>query len=185
MGSAIVTGFSQGALLAWTTGLRHPDVVGLVIPMAGWVPPQARPQPLRGVVGPRQRSIHGAADPIVRIGPTRDLVQELRGAGYDVEWIEEEGVAHVVSPEMNRLFETWLEEGLRERAPQLQGGLGIVGEDPEAVEPYESAIEVDTEEPVLAPLPEETDALDEDVEPAPNSETIVEISEPAEDSNGI
>lgn len=149
-GSPIVTGFSQGGIVAWTLAVRHPDRIGLAIPLAGWVLPGSRPAALRA---PPTRAMHGTADPIVRIEPTRAWVGVLRDAGNDVAWIELEGVDHVVSPEMNARFEGWLEEALRERAPGLQGGLGEPGPDPEPIEPYEEPLDVDLEEEAVpAPI---------------------------------
>ena len=159
-GTPIVTGFSQGAMVSWTLSVRHPDVAGLVIPMAGWVPPAARPSPLPAQ--PPVRAMHGTADPIVRIDPTREWVQQQRDAGVDLTWLELEGVAHVVTPEMNAQFEAWLEEACHQRAPGLTGGLGEPGADPEPLEPYEPPIEVLEEEAVPAPLPEEAEEVAEE-----------------------
>ena len=159
-GTPIVTGFSQGAMVSWTLSVRHPDVAGLVIPMAGWVPPAARPSPLPAQ--PPVRAMHGTADPIVRIDPTREWVQQQRDAGVDLTWLELEGVAHVVTPEMNAQFEAWLEEACHQRAPGLSGGLGEPGADPEPLEPYEPPIEVLEEEAVPAPLPEEAEEVAEE-----------------------
>lgn len=159
-GTPFVTGFSQGAMVSWTLSVRHPDVAGLVIPMAGWVPPAARPSPLPAQ--PPVRAMHGTADPIVRIDPTREWVQQQRDAGVDLTWLELEGVAHVVTPEMNAQFEAWLEEACHQRAPGLTGGLGEPGADPEPLEPYEPPIEVLEEEAVPAPLPEEAEEVSEE-----------------------
>ena len=158
-GSPIVTGFSQGAMVAWTLAVRFPDRIGLAIPIAGWVPPAARPQPLRTAP---TRAMHGGADPIVRIEPTREWVALLREAGNDVDWLEFEGVGHTITPEMNDQFEEWLEEAASARAPRLEGGLGEPGPDPEPVEAYEepSGVVIDrTAAP--APLPEVAEARDE------------------------
>lgn len=174
-GSPIVTGFSQGAIVAWTLAIRYPDRIGLAIPMAGWVVPGTRPRSLRA---PPTRAIHGTADPIVRIEPTREWVRQLQAAGNDVTWVELEGVAHVVTPEMNVQFEEWLEEAVRERAPALAGGLGLPGIDPEPIEPHDPPAEVDLDaEAVPAPLPD--DVIEPHVEePAPG---VDEIRPPEDD----
>ena len=124
LGTPVATGFSQGAMVAWTMAVQQRDHVGLTFPVAGWVPPRARPTPLESVP---VRSMHGTADPIVRIAPTREWVTRLREANNDVTWLEFEGVGHEVSPEMSRQFEQWLEDALQERAPGLTGGLGQPG----------------------------------------------------------
>ena len=156
-GSTILTGFSQGAITAWTTALRHPEAVGLVLPIAGWVPPGALPAPLSPEGAAPVLSMHGTADPIVRVEPTRALVELLTEAGLSVTFLEVEGVEHLVTPSMNAQFEEWLEAALHERAPDLRGGLGEAGPDPEPVEPYEPRRRRervnDAEEAVPAPLP--------------------------------
>lgn len=179
VGSPIVTGFSQGAFVAWTLAVRHPERVGLAIPIAGWVLPANRPSPLRA---PPIRAMHGTADPIVRIEPTRAWIDALRAAGADVTWLELEGVEHVVTPEMNAQLEDWLEQALRERAPDLGGGLGEAGPDPEPLVPYDPPAEdVDVDaEAVPAPLPEEAVDLDE----APPSEGEASDDESAPDARG-
>ncbi|MBO6934575.1 MAG: hypothetical protein JJ863_06365 [Deltaproteobacteria bacterium] len=180
-GTPILTGFSQGAITAWTTALRHPNDVGLALPIAGWVPPGARPAPLSGTAPPI-RAMHGTADPIVRIEPTRELVAALEAARVSVSLREYEGVEHVVTREMNALFEDWLEEALRERAPDLRGGLGEPGPDPEPVEPYELPLEEAVEEEAVpAPLPEDVPEEEESTEPLPEDGAEEgEATEPAE-----
>lgn len=154
-GSPVVTGFSQGAIVSWTLALRFPDRIGLAIPIAGWVLPATRPNVLRASP---TRAMHGTADPIVRIEPTRAWVQALLASGNEVSWLEFDGVAHTVTPEMNVQFEEWLEEALLERAPSLEGGLGEAGVEDEPVVPYEEPADVDQDDEALpAPLPGEPD----------------------------
>ncbi|MEN0064558.1 MAG: alpha/beta hydrolase-fold protein [Myxococcota bacterium] len=112
LGTPVATGFSQGGMVAWTMAVRYPDQLGLALPLAAWVPPRARPQPLKSA--PVQ-SMHGTADRIVRIEPTRNWVNQLRRARNRVEWREFDGVGHEVTPEMNRQLERWLEQALQER----------------------------------------------------------------------
>jgi phospholipase/carboxylesterase len=172
-GTPVVTGFSQGAMVAWTLAVRHPTRVGLAIPMAGWVPPAARPRALRASP---TRSLHGTDDRIVRIDPTREWVGLLRSAGNDVVFRELAGVGHEITPEMNLQFEEWLEEAMRERAPRLEGGLGERGVDPAPMDSFEPPADVDLEdEAVPEPLPPEAEAdaeepvAEESVEPAAQS----------------
>jgi hypothetical protein len=100
--------------------------------------------------------MHGTADPIVRIDPTRTFVAALRAAGHDVEFVEERDVGHTMTAAMNVRFETWLEEALSARAPGLRGGLGVAGPDDTPMEPNEP-IEVDDDAVGEdAPLPPET-----------------------------
>lgn len=152
-GTPIVTGFSQGAMLTWTLALHH-DEVGLAMPIAGWVPPEARPLDPRT---PPTWAMHGTADPIVTIEPTRAWVAELREHGNAVVLEEFDGVAHTVTPAMNALFETWLERAAFERAPKLVTGLGSDGPDPEPVVPFAE---------VAPPVPDAEATLDDRPLPA-------------------
>jgi phospholipase/carboxylesterase len=114
-GRPIVTGFSQGGLIAYTLALHHDDVVGHAFPLAGWLPPPLEPLYKRDDLRyPAIRSMHGTDDPVIPIGPTRELVARLRARGFDVELHEFAGVGHEMSAEMNALFHRWLEAALCE-----------------------------------------------------------------------
>lgn len=142
LGEPIVTGFSQGAMLTFALTILHPDVVKVSMPIAGWLPPQLLPlRPPPPQRRPRIRSIHGSADPVVRIQPTRQLIRSLRALGYEIDWVEEPGVAHVVSEAMNRRFERWLQTALEQEAPELRdAGVGLVapGEEVAKYVPWEA-----------------------------------------------
>ena len=129
-GKVIVAGFSQGAMLTYSLAMLHPEHVDVALPIAGWLPPPLVPDEVPPMRRVPIRAIHGDADPVVRIEPTRQLVERLRGLGYEVEWVEEPGAAHVVSPTMNAQFERWLEAALERLAPGLSAagqGLGEAG----------------------------------------------------------
>lgn len=129
-GKVIVAGFSQGAMLTYSLAMLHPEHVDVALPIAGWLPPMLVPDEVPPIRRVPIRSIHGDADPVVRIDPTRQLVARLRGLGYEIEWVEEAGAAHVVSPTMNAQFERWLEAALERLAPGLAAagqGLGEAG----------------------------------------------------------
>ncbi len=112
-GRPIVTGFSQGALLTMTLALHHDDVVGAAFPLASWLPPPLEPTYLRPDLRyPRIRSMHGTADPIIPIGPTRQLFSHLEGLGYEVDLVEFDGVEHTISADENELFHLWLEQAV-------------------------------------------------------------------------
>lgn len=112
-GLPIVTGFSQGALLTLTLAIHHDDVVGAAFPLASWLPPPLTPTYRRTDLHfPPIRSMHGTADPIIPIGPTRELFSELETMGYDVDLVEFEGVTHTMSSEENALFQLWLEQAV-------------------------------------------------------------------------
>jgi phospholipase/carboxylesterase len=139
LGKPVVAGFSQGGMLALTLALHHGDLFSAAFPLASWLPP-----PLVPAGGPREgvalriRSLHGAADPIIPLPPTRELFAKLGEQGWDVGLQEFEGVAHLMSPDMNAMFEAWLEDALHVLAPELEGGLGEPGVEPTDYAPYEA-----------------------------------------------
>jgi phospholipase/carboxylesterase len=101
-GRPIVTGFSQGAMLSYTLAVRHPEAVGAALPVSGWIPPHLVPRRPRGDVRVPILALHGTADPIVKIGPTRVAVRRLRHLGYDVHLDEFPGVEHEMTAAMRR-----------------------------------------------------------------------------------
>jgi phospholipase/carboxylesterase len=112
-GRPIVTGFSQGGLLAYVLALHHDDVVGHAFPLSTWLPPPLEPLYRRADLRyPPIRSMHGATDPVIPIAPTRDLVSRLRDRGFEIELVEFEGVGHDMSADMNALFHRWLERAV-------------------------------------------------------------------------
>ena len=108
-GLPIVSGFSQGGLLTLTLALHHDDVVGAAFPLACWLPPPLEPTYRRPDLRfPPIRSMHGTADRIIPIGPTRQLFGRLRELGFDAEMREIDGVGHEISEEENAIFHAWL-----------------------------------------------------------------------------
>ncbi|MEM1418481.1 MAG: hypothetical protein AAGH15_26540, partial [Myxococcota bacterium] len=184
-------GFSQGAMLTWTLALHH-DEVGLAMPIAGWVPPEARPPDPHT---PETWAMHGDADPIVRIEPTRAWVERLREGGNAVVLEEFPGAAHTVTPAMNALFETWLERAAFDRAPKLVSGLGASGVDEGArVAPFAMAPSIDPDaeavpderpHPEDLPIERAMDAAEaRDAEAPPAAPPGAPASERASEGNG-
>ncbi len=113
LGRPIVTGFSQGGLIAYSLALYHDDVVGAAFLLSTWLPPPLEPLYKRSDLQyPPMRAMHGMNDPIIPVGPTRMLASRLRERGFDIELEEFAGVGHEMSPEMNDLFHRWLERAL-------------------------------------------------------------------------
>lgn len=133
-GTPIVTGFSQGAMVAWLAAVRHPTSFGLAIVAAGWLP--------HGAVGSgcpsALRVVHGTADPIVAIEPARAAAAALAARGCAVEWRELPGGEHLVDAALNDVLEGWLEEALAERLPDAHGGIGARGPEPEPYVPLDT-----------------------------------------------
>jgi phospholipase/carboxylesterase len=101
-GKPVVTGFSQGGMISFAVALRHPEAVGLAVPIAGALPESAFPaRPLAGEK-PVIRAFHGTADTLVPIDFARRTIAALAAAGYDASLEEYAGVGHMVSPAMQR-----------------------------------------------------------------------------------
>ena len=139
LGKPIVSGFSQGGLLTYSLALHHDDVVGHAFPLSTWLPPPLEPLYRREDLRfPPIRSMHGAADAVIPIGPTRVLVDRLRARGFDIELVEFDGVGHEMNDAMNETFHRWLERavcdivGDREcpgaLAPGEDGGVPLEGD---------------------------------------------------------
>jgi phospholipase/carboxylesterase len=123
-GEVVLTGFSQGAILALTVLMRHPEHLGLVLPLAGWVP-----QALRTAAGehaPPVRWMHGTADERVPFSMAVDAVTDLRTRGYDVELVAYEGAHHSMSDAMDERFHSWLAQVLTNIAASQPPETGLV-----------------------------------------------------------
>ena len=98
----IMTGFSQGGMLSFTTATKAPELFDYVLPIGGWLPgplvPEAKAADLPH--SPEFVALHGDADPAVKIGPTREGVAALQEKGYSVQLHEYPGVKHAIPPEM-------------------------------------------------------------------------------------
>ncbi|MCA9615240.1 MAG: hypothetical protein KC586_20935, partial [Myxococcales bacterium] len=189
-GKPIVTGFSQGAMLTYTLAILHPELLDSALPIAGWLPPSLIPSEVPAIRRVPIRSIHGDADPVVRIGPTRELIAHLRGLGFEIEWVEERGTQHVVSETMNVIFERWLEEALARVAPELAAagqGLGEAGPEDVTYAPFlpldtstvEAIQAVEQEAAASEEAGERPTALEPGEEAAEPSEEAAEPSEPS------
>lgn len=103
-GSPVVTGFSQGAMLSYAVGLRHPDRVAAAVPVAGWVVDAlVVPHSPTGATAPI-RALHGTADTVLPFVPTRRAVDRLRASGFDVTLQRFDGVEHAIPPTMRRAW---------------------------------------------------------------------------------
>jgi phospholipase/carboxylesterase len=113
LGDPIVLGGSQGGMLTFALALHHPDVVGHAMPLMGWLPPPLVPDKLaEGVAYPAIRSIHGAADEVIPLAPTQQMVKKLRALGLKVELVGFDGVGHYMTMPMEEMLHQWLVEAL-------------------------------------------------------------------------
>lgn len=111
-GKPIVTGFSQGGMLAYALATLHPDRLAVAIPLAGALPLELVPEHAP-VTAPPIFALHGDADPVLSIAPTRELTQLLRERGFRADLTEYPDVAHTVSPAMHRALLRHLHDAAR------------------------------------------------------------------------
>lgn len=111
-GPTIVTGFSQGGMLTITLAIRHPALVGVAFPLAGWLPPPLWPSGAPPANAPAIRTMHARDDDRIAYAPTLESYEHLRAAGWDLELATFDGVGHAMSVDMDALFHGWLERAL-------------------------------------------------------------------------
>ena len=102
VGKPLVTGFSQGAIMAFALAVTHPEALAAAFPISGLLPPSLYPSAALGS-GPRPATLppvtafHGASDLAVPTQSARDSIAELRSAGYTAELREYAGLEHATS----------------------------------------------------------------------------------------
>jgi phospholipase/carboxylesterase len=117
-GRPVVTGFSQGGILTFVLAVRHPKAVGAAFPVSGWLPPPLWPEEDPGEADgsaswPPIWAMHGLADRIVPVGPTRSAIRRLRELGGKVLLREIPGAGHERTEEMEVLLHDWLSRAVR------------------------------------------------------------------------
>ena len=112
LGPTLVGGFSQGGLLSFTIAIEHPEIVGIALPLAGWLPPPLEPRTTATVHNPPIRALHGADDARIPAQPTVEGVERLRALGYDVSLEVFPRTAHEMSDVMNERFRALLVRAL-------------------------------------------------------------------------
>jgi phospholipase/carboxylesterase len=120
-GRPILCGFSQGGMISFAVAVKHPRAAGFVIPISGTLPRQLWPQsePKDKSAYPPIRALHGAADELVPIEPTRKAVGHLKELGFDAELTSYPGVSHTVAPSMRQeLFDLIKDRSMIERDAQ-------------------------------------------------------------------
>ncbi|MFD2366905.1 alpha/beta hydrolase [Pseudoduganella sp. GCM10020061] len=112
-GRIILAGFSQGCAMTLQAGMRHPEKLGGMLCLSGYVPladkalAERSPQSLATPVF----MCHGTHDgviPVARATSSRDLLREL---GYEVEW-HEYPMQHSVCAEEVRDIGNWFRKVL-------------------------------------------------------------------------
>ncbi|MDJ0762509.1 MAG: dienelactone hydrolase family protein [Myxococcota bacterium] len=102
-GRPVFLGFSQGGMVSFAVALHHPENIGLAIPISGLLPKSLWPKEKKSSkVYPPIRTLHGARDSLVEIGPTKEAVEYLKTKGFDVELSEYPRATHTITPAMRK-----------------------------------------------------------------------------------
>ena len=94
----LVSGFSQGAVLAYVMAVRHPDAVAYAFPIAGRLPDKLLPR--GNVRAAPVYALHGTADEMIDIDASRDAIAAFQSVGAPAELREFAGIGHTIAPEM-------------------------------------------------------------------------------------
>jgi phospholipase/carboxylesterase len=98
-GKPVVAGFSQGAMIAFELGLRHPDSLGASLILAGYYPPQSFPNEGPTPSTPPMLVIHGTADDVLPVEGMRAAIAHVNSLGYGIKHWEYEGMQHGLTEE--------------------------------------------------------------------------------------
>ena len=92
----IVTGFSQGGILAWSLAVTHPDLFLAAFPVGGFLPKALWPEAKKATKARRPPivALHGAIDRVVGLDKDRAGVEVVTGAGWTARLESYQRVAH-------------------------------------------------------------------------------------------
>jgi len=110
----VLAGFSQGAAVALSAGLRSPQRLGGILAMSGYVPFPAKLEAERSAENADVPILlcHGRMDPVVPVTLGEEARDVLTALGYRVEW-HEYAMQHEVCSEELADVSRWLRERLR------------------------------------------------------------------------
>lgn len=117
VGTPIITGFSQGAVLSWAMPVLQPEAVGGAVPVAGFAPVSLAPT-LSGT--PPMRAFHGDADAVLPIDRAQAAYDAYAAVGVDITFTPFEGVGHRVPEEMLEAWHAAVAELIAQQA--VEGG---------------------------------------------------------------
>ncbi len=99
-GSPIITGFSQGGMIAFTVAVTRPEVVALAIPIGGALPPGVTL--VKRDDAPGIRALHGSGDSVIPVRFATESISRLKAKGWDASLVEYPGVPHTVTADIQR-----------------------------------------------------------------------------------
>ena len=94
----MVTGFSQGAVLAYGMAFLRPAMFSAACPMAGDLPPELFHRASLPSVRPEVHGFHGDQDRIVDFAKGRATIDALKRLGFTADLTVIRGVAHKFEP---------------------------------------------------------------------------------------
>lgn len=110
----VAAGFSQGGAIALHGGLRYPERLAGILGLSCYLPLPGR---LADEVAAANREtpvlmLHGSHDPLIPVEQGRAACEQLRQAGYPVDW-QEYPMQHSVCLEEISDISRWLQQVLR------------------------------------------------------------------------
>ena len=102
-----ILGFSQGAILSWSIGIEHPDLIKNIIPLSGFYHPEITSNNLNFKFRLNCFSSHGINDEVIPIDWARRGIQILEKKNINVEFNEYQS-GHEISKENLRDVIKWL-----------------------------------------------------------------------------
>lgn len=113
-GRPLVTGFAQGAMVAFALAARPDTPIGGAFPIAGELPPSLWPQVRAGAAAlPVVEVFQGLDDRRVRADKARATWEAFHAAGFPGEFHGYAGLTHAVSSEENLALRNALAAALR------------------------------------------------------------------------
>lgn len=100
VGRPVVTGFSQGGMLAFAIAVRHPDRISAAYPIGGALSESLIPKQAQLGGTPKIVALHGEADTQVDYAATAAAVERLANVGFDATLRSYPDVGHTISDEM-------------------------------------------------------------------------------------
>ena len=103
-GRVTVFGFSQGGYLSLAVATQHPGLVDQAVAIGGDLPRELWPERAPSD-SPDILVLHGEADTVIPIGPTRSTVEHLDRRGWKVTLETYPGVGHTIPDPMRERLE--------------------------------------------------------------------------------
>jgi phospholipase/carboxylesterase len=109
----VLFGFSQGCLMSIETGVRYRKKLAGIIGVSGYVHAPERLLGMASPVAKEQKFLltHGTRDPLIPLKPVREQIEQLRGAGLQIEFHEFQKEHTIVEEEID-LFRGFICERL-------------------------------------------------------------------------